>query len=95
MYGPLLERGMSLHEIKKHTRYEILLMLMALSRFNVLKEGATMTDDMKSRDANSIEIYNQYVKEIEYYIAQTKGKRLNDDSENDTGGRPSNDGADN
>jgi len=69
-YGPLIERGMSLHEIKKHNRYEIMVMLKALERYHILKEGQQITAEMRRKDPNATLLYSQYLDEIDKYRNQ-------------------------
>ena len=84
VYGPLLERGMTLREIRQHSRYELMTMLASIGRYNVLKEGASITEDMRLKDPNASTLYAEYYKEIELYREQTKGKIPDEPAEQDS-----------
>lgn len=81
IYGPLLERGMSLREIKKHNRWEIMMMLKALERHNILTEGSQLTPEMRKENPDCAVLYASYLDELEKYKRQTGA--VNGDDESD------------
>ena len=72
-YGPLVETGISYREIKRHNRYEIILMLKALDRLSVIRNGVQMSSNdkasMEQRSRNA-DIWMKYVEETEKYKRQ-------------------------
>lgn len=82
-YGPLLATGMSLREIRKHNRFEIMTMLAALNRWDILTNGQGITDDM-CRGPNGIQsmhLRDAYVNEVEKYKRRFGVKNALDDSD--------------
>jgi hypothetical protein len=74
---------MSLREIRSHNRFEIMTMLAALNRFQILQEGQGITDEM-CRGPQGIEytkLRAAYLKEVEKYRRQFGEKDARHDSD--------------
>ena len=85
-YGPLLAQGMSLREIRKHTRFEIMTMLAALNRWNILQEGQGITDDMRHgpQGPQCVSLYNAYLDEVDKYMRQFGVKNAFNETRSDS-----------
>lgn len=68
IYGPLIETGMSLREINRHTRAEIYAMKNALVRYKILSEGQGITPEMRKGDINAQLLYRDYENEVQKYV---------------------------
>lgn len=70
MFGPLLDRGISLREIKRHTKSEIIAMVKILSRLKLLETGEVLKakrdggTPLKGMDAV---YFTKYMEELEKY----------------------------
>lgn len=69
-YGPLIERGMSLREIRKHNKFELWTMLMAINRYGIIMSGQGITADMRKKGGNAAMIYSKYVHEMDLFREQ-------------------------
>jgi len=68
LFGPLIERGMSLREIKQHTSAEILAMTTILGRMSIIDNGKML--DAKRQDGKPLKgleavAYTNYLEEME------------------------------
>jgi len=55
-----------------------MLALKSLSRFNVIREGQTITDEMRQKDPNATLLYGEYLDEIRKFKEQSGVKDANE-----------------
>jgi hypothetical protein len=74
---------MSLREIRGHNRYEIMTMLAALNRFQILQDGQGITEEMRKgpQGIAYTNLHNAYVDEVEKYRQQFGAKNAHDSSD--------------
>jgi len=71
MYGQLISLGMSLHEIRKHNKWEIVLMNKALERYSVIQNGQQLASSPELRkDTTNAKLYQKYIEETQKYMEQ-------------------------
>lgn len=78
-YGPLIECGMSLKEIRAHTEAEIKVMLKSLNRWRIINNAYGMSDEMK-KDINNRLLWEKYVDETEKYKRQVRKDGVDEES---------------
>jgi hypothetical protein len=69
---------MTLREIRSHNKWEVMTMLSALSRYNVLIEGQNITEKMRKSDPRAASLFNDYLDEVERYQRQVGKKNANE-----------------
>ena len=77
-YGPLVERGISLREIRAHNKYEIWTMLKSIDRHGILVHGQNISEEMR-KDPNSALLFSKYMDEVGKFREQ----RGTEDGEDD------------
>ena len=77
LYAPLFEKGMSLMELGKHTRNQLIIMNRAMGRLETLRAGREI--EMRQQcdkgyvvAGTDAEVYNRYLEEQERIVKRAK-----------------------